>query len=259
MEKAHPEKQLDSSFEAFNQPASHYPHMILGGGVAFLMFIGLGIAVSSSMWPLVAVFSLALVGLAVYSWMSFDRIRALAALSNIKQIDWEPALPDTQRENLNLEVIELSRILDVDLDQISDIQSAYIVAQDLAFRQIQYEQSSPLLRNISVFGMPFDAVMIKGNELICCDVSFLVAPDVHQEKIDAFFRRVAQVKQELESKDLGFEVKPLLILITQLNPEDDAYLRRKLTLREFTQNMPFDKTDITFIDFEEVQKTFITN
>lgn len=259
MESAHQDKQLDDAFEAFNRPASPYPHMILGGGVAFLMFIGLGIAVSASMWPLVAVFSLALVGLAIYSWMSFDRIRSLAALSTIKQIDWKTALPDTQRENLNLEVIELSRILDVDLDQISDIQSAYIVAQDLAFRQIQHEESSPLLRNISIAGMPFDAVMVKGNELICCDVSFLVAPDLNQEKIDAFFRRAAQVNQELESKGLGFNIKLLLILILQLNPEDDAYIRRKLNSREFKKNMPFDRADIKFIDFEQVQKIFITN
>lgn len=253
------EQELDSSFEAFARPASPYPHLLLGGGVAFLLFVGLGIAVSASMWPLVAVFTLSLVGLAIYSWMSFDKIRGLSAIGSIGLLNWESALPDIQRENLNLEVIELSRILDVDLDQISDIQSAYIVAQDLALRQIQHEEQSPMLRNVSLEGVPFDAIMIKGNELFCCDVSFLVSPDVNQEKIDAVFRRVAVVKQNLESKTVGFDVKPLLILITQLNPEDDDYLRSKLTSREFKQNMPFDKTDIKLVDFERVQKVFITN
>lgn len=259
MEKSHMEQELDSSFEVFTKPASSYPHILLGGGVAFLLFVGLGIAVSASMWPLVAVFTLSLVGLAIYSWISFDKIRGLSALGNIGHLNWETALPDIQRENLNLEVIELSRILDVDLDQISDIQSAYIVAQDLALRQIQHEEGSPMLRNVSLESVPFDAVMIKGNELLCCDVSFLVSPEVNQEKIDAVFRRVAVVKQNIESKNIGFDVKPLLILITQLNTEDDAYLRRKLTSREFKQNMPFDKTDIKLVDFERVQKVFITN
>lgn len=252
------EKQLDNSFEAMIRPASPHSHLLLGGGVAFLLFVGLGISVSTSNWPLVAVFALTLVGLAIYSWMSFEKIRSLSAIGNIKHLDWETAIPDIQRENLNLEVIELSRILDVDLDQISDIQSAYIVAHDLALRQIQYEERSPMLRNVSLAGAPFDAIMIKGNELFCCDVSFLVTPEVNREKIDAFFRRVAVVKQDLESKNHGFDVKPLIILILQMTAEDDDYLRRKIK-QEFKLNMPFDKTDFKFIDFEQVQKTFITN
>lgn len=258
MESAHQDKQLDDAFEAFNRPASPYPHMILGGGVAFLLFVGLGISVSASNWPLVAVFTLTLVGLAIYSWMSFDRIRGLSAICNIKHLDWHPALPDIQRENLNLEVIELARIMDVDLDQISDIQSAYIVAQDLAFRQIQHEESSPLLRNVSVGDVPFDGVMINGNELVCCDVSFLVSPEINQEKVDALFRRIATVKQNIESKHSGFKVKLMLILITQLNSEDDDYLRRTLDSKHF-KAMPLDRMDIRLLDFEALQRVYVTS
>ena len=46
-------------------------------------------------------------------------------------------------------------------EQLGDLQSAYIVAEDLALRQIQQEENIPLMRHVSVGGVPFDAVMIK--------------------------------------------------------------------------------------------------
>lgn len=250
-------KQLDNSFVALSRPASMYPHVLLGGGVAILLLVGLGLAISTSTWPLVAVFALSLVGLSAYSWISFDKLRTLSAIENQKHIAWESALPDIQRENLNVEVLELSRILDVDLDQVSDLQSAYIVAEDLALRQIQQEDNVPLIRHVSIGGIPFDAVLLKEGLLICCDVSFLVAPDVRQEKVDAMMRKIASVKQVVEAMKLGLTVKLMMIIITQLTPEDEDYLRRTLDTKRFSST-PVD-IDIRLLDFEALQRIYVTD
>ena len=50
--------------------------------------------------------------------------------------------------------MELSRILEVGTEQMSDLQSAYIVAEDLALRQIQQEEDVPLMRHVRSAARP---------------------------------------------------------------------------------------------------------
>src|SRR5688500_20121409 len=91
----------------------------------------------------------------------------LSSSLNQVTIEWSAAMPDLQRQNLNIEVRELSKILQVESAQISALQSAYIVAEDLALRQIQHEEGVPLMRHVSVGSVPFDAVFLKNGTLVC--------------------------------------------------------------------------------------------
>jgi hypothetical protein len=249
-------KQFDNSFFLFAKPVSFVPHALFSGGILMLLAIGLVTAVASANWPLVAVVSLAIVGVAAYSWFSFERARGLAALQNRHRIAWASAEPEIQRQNLDLEVSELSRILEVEPDQVSDLRSAYIVAEDLALRHIQTEEHVPVLRHISIGGVSFDAAMVLRGTLICCDVIFLVAPEVRQERIDAMVKKITAVGSFLERDKVQLDLRHMLVLVTQLTDEDRDRLLRTHDTKRF-QGTPVD-IDIRLLDFEELQKLYVT-
>ena len=190
-------------------------------------------AVYKSAWVFAGIFGLAVIGLFVLLYLIRRKIRTLEAAQDEARIDWESALPEVQRESLNIEVVELSRILEVSNEQISDLQSAYIVAEDLALRQIQQEEQVPLLRHVSIGDVPFDAVLVKQDMIICAEVSFLVAPELRQERIDSMMRKMALVKQVVLQMKVAMNVRLMVILVTQLTFEDEERLRKSLGTKRF--------------------------
>ncbi len=178
-------KPLDNTFVRFSQHQSASALTGLSVTVAICLAAGMVMAIFMRAWPFVAVFAISLIGLSIYSFLSLRTTRRLSAAHDESRIDWESALPEVQRESLNIEVVELSRILEVSTEQISDLQSAYIVAEDLALRQIQQEEQVPLLRHVSLGDVPFDAVLVKQEMIICAEVSFLVGPELRQGRIDS--------------------------------------------------------------------------
>lgn len=185
-----------------------------------------------------------------------DRGKGSAALSE-KGVRWAASVPDIQKEGLNVEVTELAKLLDVEPEQINDLQSAYIVAEDLALREIQNQESVPLMRHVSIGGIPFDAVLIRKNVVSCIDVSFILVPDIRQEKVDSMLRKVAVVKRGFQQQGVNAKLRLLLVLITQLTPEDDELLRNRLNKQLF-EDTPVD-VDIRLLDFEALQKIYVTD
>ena len=226
--------------------------------ISVLLAVGLVLAIVVSAWPLVAVFAISLVGTAIYFWLSSRAVQRLAAAHDESRIDWQAALPEVQRESLNIEVAELSRILEVRSEQVSDLQSAYIVAEDLALRQIQQEEQVPLLRHVSIGGVPFDAVFVKQDLLLCGEVSFLVAPDLRQERIESMLRKMARVQKVVDQMNVGMRVRLMIILITQLTFEDEEQLRKKLNAAKRFTGTPVE-IEIRFLDFEALQKIYVTD
>jgi hypothetical protein len=208
-------------------------------------------------WAFVSVFAISIVGLLIYFGLSSRSTKRLTGVLDEARIDWESALPDVQRESLNIEVAELSRILEVSTEQISDLQSAYIVAEDLALRQIQQEEQVPLLRHVSIGGVPFDAMLAKQDVLICAEVSFLVAPDLRQERIDSMIRKAGRVRKVIEQMGIAMKPRLMVILVTQLTYEDEERLRKSLTSKRFS-GTPVD-VDIRLLDFEALQRIYVTD
>ena len=83
-------------------------------------------------------------------------------------------------------------------DQLPDLLSAYIVAEDLALRQIQQEENLPLMRHVSIGGTSFDGILVDQDLITCIEVSFLVVPDVRQEKIEAMLKKISLAKKNLD-------------------------------------------------------------
>jgi hypothetical protein len=250
-------RQFDNSFVRFSQHKRSASLTGLSITVAVLLSAGVLMSVFLSAWAFVALFGLSLLGLGIYAFLSSRTARRLAAALDESRIDWESALPEVQRESLNIEVVELSRILEVKTEQISDLQSAYIVAEDLALRQIQQEEQVPLLRHVSIGGVPFDAVLAKQDVMICAEVSFLVAPELRQERIDSMMRKAARFKKVLEHMKIAMKPRLMVVLVTQLTFEDEERLRKSLTSKRFS-GTPVD-VDIRLLDFEALQRIYVTD
>ncbi|MEO8574199.1 MAG: hypothetical protein ABI481_09545 [Pyrinomonadaceae bacterium] len=250
-------KPLDNTFVRFSQHQSVSTLIGLSVTVGACLAAGLIMGIFLRAWPFVALFAIALAGLGIYSILSLRTIRRLAAAGDESRIDWESALPEIQRESLNIEVVELSRILEVSTEQISDLQSAYMVAEDLALRQIQQEEQVPLLRHVSLGDAPFDAVLVKQEMIICAEVSFLVGPELRQERIDSMMRKMGRVKTIIEQMNVAMQVRLMVVLVTQLNFEDEEILRKSLNTKRFS-GTPVD-VDIRLLDFEALQRIYVTD
>ena len=226
-------------------------------GIAISLSVGLIWSIALRAWVFAVLFVLSLIGLAAFWLMTSRATRRLIAAHDEGRIDWGSALPEVQRESLNIEVLELSRILEVSSEQMSDLQSAYIVAEDLALRQIQQEEQVPLLRHVSIGEVPFDAVLVKQDVLVCAEVSFLVAPDVRQERIDSMMRKATRVKKVLEQMNVGLAPRLMIVLVTQLTSDDEERLRKSLNTKRFAQT-PVD-VEIRLLDFEALQRIYVTD
>ena len=53
------------------------------------------------------------------------------------------------------------------------------------------------MRHVSIGRTPFDGILVDQDLITCIEVSFLVAPDIRQEKIESMLKKVGQAKKNL--------------------------------------------------------------
>ncbi len=250
------QNRLENTSVSFQRPASLAPFIAIAAVLAVMLLAGAIFALSSQSWMIAAIFSAAFAVLVIYAGATIFKMNRLASSLNQNRIEWSTAMPDLQRQSLNIEVRELSKILEVEAGQLSELQSAYIVAEDLALRQIQHEEGVPLMRHVSVAGVPFDAVFQKDGVLVCCEVAFLVSPELRQDRIESIIRKIAQTKKEIEGTGTVTNVRLMIALVTQIVAEDEQILRSALNTQKFGDT-PVD-IDIRLLDFEALQKLYVT-
>ena len=192
-------------------------------------------------------------GLIFATGFIFRHSQRLFALSKNDGMLSQLMSPENQRRKLNNEIIELAKLMDIPEEQLGDLRAAYILAEDLALRQVEQEKKQPLKRHIKVGEAEFDAVFISRDILTFVEVIFLVTPHVSQKKIDAVFGKINTVKKNFLHIRKHSKFRLLLALVTQLDESATADLRSSLT-QKFTET-PVD-VDIRFFDFEELQKIF---
>ncbi len=248
---------MNSSFATFTKASSPAPLAIVEAAVIFLLVTGIVIAIASGYWLIALIFVFALVGTLVLTYFALTETRKAAAANDNSNFDWGAAIPEIQKQNLNVEVFELAKILEVESEQMSDLQSAYLVAEDLALRQIQQEEGIPLMRHVTLCNSPFDAVYLKNGIAVCIDVSFLVAPEIRQEKIDAMMRKITHVKEEFKRLGTVTGLRLMVVMVTQLTPEDETFLRKMLNSGTFSKT-PVD-IDLRLLDFEMLQRLYVTS
>ena len=191
--------------------------------------------------------------IAVITWLILRHSKKLIVSENDSLIEWEPIPPEVQKLKLNNEVKELSKILNISDEQLSDLRSAYIVAEDLAMRKIQNESETPLMRKVMIGKADFDGVWVDKDLITCIDVTFVVAPKVDQRKIDRVMRKAADAKSTLSRSRKGTKVRLLLAIVTQLEGGNDADL--KSDVKSKFKTTPVD-VDVRFMDFLNLQKIY---
>lgn len=231
----------------------------VGGLVVFVLFlVGLAVALalkfvepSQQTRTIALLLCLPLAGLGAATWTILRNAKRLSRTS--EDGFWELMLPEGQRRKLNSQVRELAAVMGIGTDQLSDLRAAYILAEDLAIRQIEQEKKLPLKRHITVGGAEFDAVFLSRDVSTFVDVTFLVTSNISQEKIDAILNKVEAVKKNFKRIKSKSKIKLLLVLVTQLDPEDEAKLRASLATK--FASTPVD-VDIRLLDFEGLQRIF---
>lgn len=196
---------------------------------------------------------LPLAGLIVGIRFIYHHSQRLFAVSKDEAIVSHLMPPESQRRRLNDEVRKLAIEMNVPYEAFGDLRAAYILAEDLALREIEQEKKLPLKRHIKVGDAEFDAVFISRDVLTFVEVAFLVSPQISQEKINAIFEKVEAVKRNFRHIRKNSQFRLLTVLVTQLDDAGEKELRS--TLADKFAETPVD-VDIRFFDFEELQKTF---
>jgi len=246
----------DNLLSRLERPRINTPLVAVGVAVVLVLIAGMILAGRAGELLLALMFATAAAVFGLFVIMHTAAQRRLAAVDDRKFIRWDASMPEIQRQNVNLEVRELAHLLDVGDGQLTDLLSAFIVAEDLALRQIQQEENLPLMRHVSIGGMSFDAILVDQDLITCIEVSFLVTPDIRQEKIEAMLKKAAQAKHNLLEEKSRLRLRLMLVLVTQLSKVDEERLRGVLVTQRFSET-PVD-IDIRMLDFEMLQRVYVS-
>lgn len=246
----------DNQLARFEKRKSNYPLLIVAVALFVMLTAGAFLTAKSGDWVAVWLFIAAAADFVVLVLLHISNTRRTAAVDDRKFIHWDAAMPELQRQNVNVEVRELARLLGVGKDNLGDLLSAYIVAEDLALRQIQQEENLPMMRHVQIGRTPFDAIMIDQDLITCIETSFLVVPDVRQDKVESMIKKVTQAKKNLTEMKSRLRLRLMLVLVTQLTMDEEEKLRAALITRRFTET-PVD-IDIRLLDFEMLQKVYVS-
>jgi hypothetical protein len=246
-------KPIEGPISSFAAPRANYLLWIIGGFICLCLAGGSIMALMARNWTMAVVVLLAFLGAIGLIYLNSRQSRKARTAQRNEQLRWEIALPEVQRQNLNIEISELGRILEVEDEQMGDLLSAYIVAEDLALRQIQQKEKLPVLRHVSIGRTPFDGILIKEDLVTCISVTFVVQPTIRQEKIDSMMRKMAAVRKTFGQLNAAARVRFLLVIVTQIDPGQMAELRS--TVQGQFSSTPVSM-DIHFLDFETLQRTY---
>jgi len=242
--------QLDNSLERFARPNAF--SAANGAIFATIALIAAGLIVSLLGGSRLSAALFALSGIGVGAAVFFLG-RSNRRGSATGWIEWKAASPDVQRLNLNIAVSELSRMLG-ESEPPAELRSAFVVAEDLALRQLQQEESVPVLRHLTVSGVPFASVHIVDNVLVCGEVAFLPAAELSQERVVAMMRKISAVKRSVAEMNIGLEIRLMVLLITQMSDGELKELRGTLSTKRFSST-PVD-IDIRLMDFDSLQRKY---
>ena len=234
----------------------NYPLIAAAGAMALVLL--LGFIVSLKDWNLTAALLFFTAGavFVVVVLVDVAAKRRIAAIDDRKFIDWVAELPELQRQNATIEIRELARLLRVEDDQVPELFMAYVVACDLALRQIQQEENLPLMRHVSIGKSPFDGILVDQDLITCIEVSFLVTPNVRQDRVESMLKKIALAKKNLADLKSRLQLRLMLVLVTQLTEAEEDDLRATLGTKRFSDT-PVD-IDIRLLDFEMLQKLYLS-
>lgn len=244
----------------FINPSRNYLTLIIALIVLACLAMSVGFGLSSAhisdaqRWFFVLFIVLfPIFGLILSLWLILRHFRKLSVSEKDDEIPWQIMSPGKQQLKLNSEVDELAHILGIPDNQLNDLRSAYIVAEDLALRSIEQEAETSLKRHVSLEKSDFDAILISDNIIKCIEVTFAITSDVSQDKIIRMQKKAELLKKTLARIRPNTKIILMLVLVTQLDKQSEVELRSNVA-KKFGQT-PVD-VEIRWFDFESLQRTF---
>jgi hypothetical protein len=240
----------------------NYLILVIGLIVVLTAIVGSALAFSApsldsfQKWFLIiTLFLLPFFSISIVAWLILRHSNKLIVSKNDDIIKWETTPEEKQKRKLNTEVRELAKDLEIPSEQLSDLRSAYIVAEDLALRKIQGESTNPLMHKITIGNSDFDAVCIENDLITLIEITFVVSPDITQDKINSYLRKATAAKALLTKTREGSRIRLLLVLVTQI--EESAMTELRSNVRnKFKPEKTTVAVDIRFLDFLTIQKIY---
>jgi hypothetical protein len=222
--------------------------------------------VGNQKWPLVvfmAVFPLFALG--TFAWLvSKHHTKLYAGTPSIVEMSLNTLTPDQQRRKLNAEVSsilsavalsgDVKKKTNADVASRGDVRTAFIVAEDLALRQLELEYGETFMRHAALEGVPFDGVWVNNDKIAGIEVKFLDVPLLPQESVDSLLDKAEYAAARLKRTRPDASFAFVLALVTQLNSEEQTKLRMGLE-NKFALT-PVKKIELKMFDFDNLQNTF---
>ncbi len=101
----------------------------------------------------------------------------------------------------------------------------------------------------------FDAILLTENLITCIEVTFLVSPEISEEKIKIIEKKIYAAKRIADKQFPNSRLKLMLVVVTQLDAMNEAKLRSNLTKEKFAK-IPVNYFEIGFYSFEELQNIY---
>lgn len=252
--------QKKVSLLEFINPSRNYLTLIIALIVLACLAMSIGFGLSSAhisdaqKWLFILFIILfPIFGLILSIWLVLRHFRKLSVSEVDDQIPWQIMSPQKQQRKLNTEVDDLARLLGIPEIQMSDLRSAYIVAEDLALRSIEQEAEISLKRHVSLERTDFDAILINDDVIKCVEITFAITSDISQEKINLMQKKADSLKKTLTKMRPLTKIVLMLVLVTQLDKSSEVELRSNVA-QKFGQT-PVD-VEIRWFDFESLQRTY---
>jgi hypothetical protein len=247
--------EFEKTIPTLARPTAKHVPLTLAAAVAACLIFGLLAAVYYQAWAAVAILFVGVAALLSLLVLQFGELYRFAT-GKRTNFAWTPVDPDVQRQMLSTEIEQIAKHLRIGEDEGGEVLSTYVVAQDLALRQVQQEYKAAMIRHANVGRVAFDALIPGNNRLTCVDVSFLVTPELRQDKIDAMLKKIAHLSNVFETEKIGLELRLIVVLVTQLDSDAEAILRSTLRQKRFSSTTA--DIDIRIFDFEDLQRAFLS-
>ena len=110
----------DNPLARFERRKTNYPLIILAVLLFGILVAGVVISLRSADMVAAGIFAAAAAVFVVVILLEVSKSRKMAAVDDRRYIRWDAAMPEIQRQNVNLKVRELARVLGVGNDQLAD-------------------------------------------------------------------------------------------------------------------------------------------
>lgn len=216
-------------------------------------------------WPLVVFMSVfPLFAIGMFAWLvSKHHTKLYTSSPMITEMSLNTLTPDQQRRKLNAEISSIISAMGntnnekkkpTEEPQRNHIRTAFIVAEDLALRQLELEYGESFMRHSALEGVPFDGVWVNSDKIAGIEVKFLDVPVLSQESVDSLLDKAEYAAARLRRTRPDAAFSFILALVTQLGAEDQTKLRMGLE-NKFALT-PVKKIELKMFDFDNLLATF---